>query len=124
MGRYSVRSFDSLVSLLCETIYTYCDVKGLKTRLLSTLLDGSNRGAEGQVSVLPREGLERRGLTRREAEILSLVARGKTNKEVAADLHISPLTVRKHLEHVYKKLGVGSRTEAAVLVLRPRPSGE
>ena len=52
-------------------------------------------------------------LTAREAEVLGLVARGKTNAEVAAALYISPLTVRKHLEHIFEKLGVGSRTAAA-----------
>lgn len=52
------------------------------------------------------------GLTRREAEILIWIARGKTNNEVAALLYISPRTVKKHLEHVYHKLGVESRTEA------------
>ena len=52
------------------------------------------------------------GLTRREAEILIWIARGKTNNEVAALLYISPLTVKKHLEHIYQKLGVESRTEA------------
>jgi DNA-binding CsgD family transcriptional regulator len=52
------------------------------------------------------------GLTRREAEILVWIARGKTNNEVAALLFISPRTVKKHLEHIYQKLGVESRTEA------------
>jgi DNA-binding CsgD family transcriptional regulator len=58
------------------------------------------------------------GITPREIEVLYLVAQGKTNKEIAADLYISLLTVRTHLEHVYQKLGVGSRTEAAAFVLR------
>lgn len=52
------------------------------------------------------------GLTRREAEILVWIARGKTNNEVAKLLYISPRTVKKHLEHIYQKLGVESRTEA------------
>jgi DNA-binding CsgD family transcriptional regulator len=52
-------------------------------------------------------------LTAREAEVLGLVARGKTNAEVASALYISPLTVRKHLEHIFEKLGVGNRTAAA-----------
>ena len=53
------------------------------------------------------------GLTRREAEVLGWVARGRTNVEVGAALFISPLTVRKHLEHIFEKLGVRSRTAAA-----------
>lgn len=52
-------------------------------------------------------------LTPREVEILASVARGATNKEVAASLDISPRTVQKHLEHIYDKLGVRRRTAAA-----------
>lgn len=53
------------------------------------------------------------GLTAREAEILGWVARGKTNAEIAAELFISPLTVRKHLENIFEKLDVRTRTAAA-----------
>lgn len=65
-------------------------------------------------AVRPRVLSERRafGLTSREREILALVAQGHTNSEVASALWISPLTVGKHLEHVYAKLGVTSRTKA------------
>jgi DNA-binding CsgD family transcriptional regulator len=51
-------------------------------------------------------------LTEREAEILRWVARGKTNREIASLLCVSPHTVRKHLEHAYEKLGVHTRTAA------------
>jgi DNA-binding CsgD family transcriptional regulator len=53
-----------------------------------------------------------RGLTRREAEILRWVARGKTNREIAALLFVSPYTVRTHLEHAFEKLGVHTRAAA------------
>lgn len=53
------------------------------------------------------------GLTRREAEVLELVAIGRTNAQIADVLVVSPATVRKHLEKIYAKLGVHSRTEAA-----------
>jgi DNA-binding CsgD family transcriptional regulator len=53
------------------------------------------------------------GLTQRETEVVRLAAEGRTNREIAGLLGISPLTVRKHLEHAYPKLGVGNRTEAA-----------
>jgi DNA-binding CsgD family transcriptional regulator len=53
------------------------------------------------------------GLTAREAEILGWVARGCTNAEIAAVLFISPQTVRKHLENIFEKLGVRTRTAAA-----------
>ena len=54
-----------------------------------------------------------RGLTVREAEVLGCVARGKTNAQIAAALVISPLTVRKHLENIFEKLDVRTRTAAA-----------
>ena len=53
------------------------------------------------------------GLTRREAEVLGLVARGMSNREVAAALFLSEKTVARHLANLYIKLGVGSRTAAA-----------
>lgn len=53
------------------------------------------------------------GLSRREAEVLMWVAFGKTNREIGAILRISPRTVNKHLDHVYEKLGVETRTAAA-----------
>jgi len=57
------------------------------------------------------------GLTRREQEILAWVTQGKTNPEVAQVLWLAPSTVRKHLENVYAKLGVHTRTAAVVRFL-------
>jgi DNA-binding CsgD family transcriptional regulator len=57
--------------------------------------------------------LEPLGLTPRQAEVLSWVARGRTNAEIAELLFLSPRTVQKHLEHVFGLLGVTSRTAAA-----------
>ncbi|HMO65970.1 MAG TPA: helix-turn-helix transcriptional regulator, partial [Verrucomicrobiota bacterium] len=51
-------------------------------------------------------------LTRREVEVLLQVEQGKSNGEAAAALGISPLTVRCHLEHIFDKLNVVSRTGA------------
>jgi DNA-binding CsgD family transcriptional regulator len=56
-------------------------------------------------------------LTTREREVLSWVARGKTNPQIAELLWVSPGTVRKHLENVYGKLGVNTRTAAAARFL-------
>jgi DNA-binding CsgD family transcriptional regulator len=53
------------------------------------------------------------GLTEREAEVLGWVGNGKTNDEIAAVLHVSPHTVRKHLENIFEKLDVHTRTAAA-----------
>jgi DNA-binding CsgD family transcriptional regulator len=57
------------------------------------------------------------GLTAREQQVLSWVARGKTNAEVAEVLWLSPGTVRKHLENAYTKLGVRTRTAAVARFL-------
>jgi DNA-binding CsgD family transcriptional regulator len=57
------------------------------------------------------------GLTLREAEVMHWLARGKTDSDIAALLSISPRTVQKHLEHVYVKLGVETRTAAVMRAL-------
>jgi DNA-binding CsgD family transcriptional regulator len=61
------------------------------------------------------------GLTAREREVLRLVAQGQTNREVARSLWISPLTVRRHLENTFEKLGVRSRAAAVARVLGAAP---
>ncbi|HET7516721.1 MAG TPA: helix-turn-helix transcriptional regulator, partial [Actinomycetes bacterium] len=53
------------------------------------------------------------GLSAREAEVLALVAAGRTNREIAATLVLSPKTVARHLSNIFAKLGVSSRTQAA-----------
>ncbi len=55
------------------------------------------------------------GLTRRETDVLQWVAEGKTNSEIGIILGMSPRTVQKHLEHIFEKLGVETRTAAATL---------
>lgn len=62
--------------------------------------------------------LAEHGLTPRESEVLAWVAKGKTNAEVGAILEMSARTVQKHLEHIYQKLGVETRTTATVRALR------
>jgi DNA-binding CsgD family transcriptional regulator len=57
------------------------------------------------------------GLTARETEVLSWVAQGKTDPETALILEISVRTVHHHLEHIYEKLGVTTRTAAAAVAL-------
>ncbi|MEJ0090124.1 MAG: response regulator transcription factor [Limisphaerales bacterium] len=61
-------------------------------------------------------------LSSRELEILALVAEGCPNKEIASRLSISNGTVRTHLMHIYEKLHVRCRTEAAAKYLRSKPS--
>ena len=70
---------------------------------------------------LQREGtlaasrLSHAALTPRETEVLSWLAKGKTNRDIADILGMSPRTVNKHLEHVFEKLGVETRAAAAAL---------
>jgi DNA-binding NarL/FixJ family response regulator len=59
-------------------------------------------------------------LTRREAQVLDLLAAGRSNKEIAQTLILSVRTVENHLAHVYAKLGVSGRLEAVVAAQRDR----
>jgi DNA-binding CsgD family transcriptional regulator len=54
-------------------------------------------------------------LTPRETEVLSWLAKGKTNRDIADILGMSPRTVNKHLEHIFEKLGVETRSAATAL---------
>ena len=56
-------------------------------------------------------------LSAREIEVLQLAARGMSNSEIARELFVSATTVKAHLAHVYKKLGVGDRTAAVTAAL-------
>ena len=58
------------------------------------------------------------GLTRREAEVLGLLAAGRSNKEIAAELFLSERTVERHITTVYRKIGTRRRTEAMAFALR------
>ncbi|MCB0091772.1 MAG: response regulator transcription factor [Caldilineaceae bacterium] len=56
-------------------------------------------------------------LSGREIEVLTLVAQGQSNKDIAKQLHISTATVKTHLIHIYGKLGVSDRTAAVTTAL-------
>ncbi|MDI6716758.1 MAG: response regulator transcription factor [Actinomycetota bacterium] len=57
-------------------------------------------------------------LTDRELEVLKLAAQGRSNKEIANQLHLSIRTIESHIGHIFSKLGVNSRTEAVILALK------
>ena len=57
-------------------------------------------------------------LTQRESEVLKQLAYGLTNKEIAMALHISYETVKEHVQHILRKIGVSDRTQAAVWAVR------
>jgi HD-GYP domain-containing protein (c-di-GMP phosphodiesterase class II) len=58
------------------------------------------------------------GLTAREAEVLALLARGCSNKDIAVRLVVTPKTVSHHVEHIYSKLGVSSRATATLFAIQ------
>jgi DNA-binding NarL/FixJ family response regulator len=87
--------------------------------LLATVSALSRDGGGDNVVVsMPRGSLERIGdghesaLSDRELEVILLVARGLSNRQIATQIHISEATVKRHLANIYQKIGVGSRGDA------------
>ena len=97
----------------------------LKTAELSELFQALIEVSNGQTAFDPHV-LEKanqshqpliEGLTEREIAVLTQAARGLTNKEIGKSLFISDRTVQGHLQNIYQKLGVGTRTEAVTMGL-------
>ena len=93
-----------------------------KTRLAKAVCDlARERGIEvlwgscqeESASPVPPPSAYPAGLTERQVDVLRLVARGRTNKEISAELSISEKTVHHHVSSIFAKIGVGNRTEAA-----------
>ncbi|MET4291083.1 DNA-binding CsgD family transcriptional regulator [Bradyrhizobium sp. LB8.2] len=72
-------------------------------------------GANGDVEIVLLAGTSEFGLTTREGEVPAWLSKGKTNRDIAQILGLSPRTVDKHLEQIYAKLGVENRTAAAAI---------
>jgi DNA-binding NarL/FixJ family response regulator len=98
----------------------------LKDTTRDDLLSAIRAAAAGQSVLAPRVAARvmarARGpapavLTAREIEVLELVARGRSNKEIARHLHLSEATVKTHLLHVFAKLDVADRTGAVTAAL-------
>lgn len=92
------------------------------------LLDEADRGRFGRAEVdavlavagqaaRPSNVARPAGLTEREVDVLRLIARGRSNKQVAAALGISPKTVGHHVEHLYTKAGVTTRAGATLFAM-------
>jgi HD-GYP domain-containing protein (c-di-GMP phosphodiesterase class II) len=93
-------------------------------RELRKLADAGKLGGEAVDAVLESVGEPGRpraeppaGLTAREVEVLRLLARGRTNKQVAPQLEISPKTVGRHVESIYSKIGASTRAAAALFAV-------
>ena len=81
-------------------------------------------GAAGHRVARRREGPS--GLTAREVDVLRLVSRGLSSKEIATRLVISPKTARNHIEHIYVKIGASNRAGASLFAMQHGllPDGE
>ncbi len=92
--------------------------------ILTELLTEAERLAGQHVSVPIRVPPQRAGvsppdtLTRREAQVLELLAAGRTNNEIAVQLVVSIHTVERHLQNAYRKIGVRNRADAAAYIVR------
>jgi DNA-binding CsgD family transcriptional regulator len=97
----------------------------LRAPLIAALLRARSRQQTGRaLGAAAGDGLAGPArLTDREIVILRLVAAGRTNSAIAHELQLSPRTVAKHLEHVYRKLGVSSRAAAVSRMTTGGPAG-
>lgn len=90
----------------------------LKTAPLSELLDAIGRVAAGGLAFSVRPGSATVRLTHREHQVVRLVADGRSNDEIGANLGIGTRTVETHLARLFERTGVGSRTELATRAVR------
>jgi DNA-binding NarL/FixJ family response regulator len=100
----------------------------LKDTQANELCKAIKAAANGQVQLSPQAAARLmhevrtpenpQALTDRETDVLSLLANGKANKEIALQLHISETTVKTHVSNILTKLGVPSRTQAALYAVR------
>ncbi len=100
----------------------------LKDTQANELCRAIKAAAAGQVQLSPQAAARLmhevrtpenpQALTERETDVLSLLANGKANKEIALQLHISETTVKTHVSNILTKLGVPSRTQAALYAVR------
>lgn len=79
---------------------------------LLSLLMGVIAPADPELDGAERSGSHREALTRKELEVLARLAEGRSNREIADALFVTPATVKSHLAHIYVKLGVTGRQEA------------
>lgn len=126
LSAYDNPSYIARAVALCAAGYV------LKGSSRDELLDAVRKAASGQ-STWTREGLRRVTgalaaprlnldsdvpLTQRESEVLRQLSSGATNKEIAKSMQISYETVKEHVQHILRKIGVSDRTQAAVWAVR------
>jgi DNA-binding CsgD family transcriptional regulator len=111
LGR-SGKDFSERDRLLLDLLHPHLTQAYDNAAAMTRIREESARPTPTTYVLLSRESLGFLGLTNREADIFVGIARGMTNKQVAASLCVSPLTLKTHLQHVYRKLGVETRTQA------------
>jgi DNA-binding NarL/FixJ family response regulator len=97
----------------CGYILTSISVGDLGPAIRQAV-DGTAYHALGLPAISDESAARAAGLTDREADVLKGVAGGRSNKAIAADLSITPQTVKFRLTSIYRKLGISNRTEAAL----------
>jgi two-component system nitrate/nitrite response regulator NarL len=88
----------------------------MSARAVRNLFDGADGANGGQRDAASQRALEP-SLTRRESDILELLAAGHSNREISRRLFLSEKTVKAHLASVFRKLGVTNRTQAAMVAV-------
>ena len=93
---------------------------GSRVELLKAIraVHSGERYLPQEVATELAQRLDRSQLSDREINVLQLVARGQTNKEIGVALKIAEITVKQHVGHILTKLGASDRTQAATLALR------
>jgi NarL family two-component system response regulator LiaR len=113
---HSVELYGALVAILFSTFGIWLGLRitrKRKTIVREVLAPGSERGSEPASPFAPNTAQQRSlGITGRELEILSLIARGLSNREIATQLFVSENTVKTHCSRVFDKLGAARRTQA------------
>jgi DNA-binding NarL/FixJ family response regulator len=95
-------------------------VKSATIEELHTAVHSAASSPAGDVIILPRtlrNPAGDDGLSRRELEVLLMVARGMSNQQIAVSLHLSEATIKRHLANIYPRIGVSSRGEAVRMAL-------
>ncbi len=118
IGKTSPSSCPGFVKPIRETaVYPVIDKQGILTSTVEIEVELSENNGVNEQNKTPVK-ISSTGvlaeLTRREVEVLRLLANGITNREIAEKLFISHHTVKSHVVHIFNKLGVNDRTQAAV----------
>ncbi len=114
---HSVELYGALVAILFATFGIWLGIRITRRRktivVREALAPASDRSAEPASPFVPNTAQRQRlGITARELEILTLIARGLSNREIATQLFVSENTVKTHCSRAFDKLGATRRTQA------------